>query len=262
MVMKVIILIVCLLTCGNFIHAEEKIIHVFVALCDNATQGIAPVGRAIGNGDKPDANLYWGCSDGMQRYFAKSKLWKKLETHKPQSLDNVSPIMRRIIFQHKRTGSLLVADAYQGKFIKQCITDYLNASSGSYRAVVEVKSLKRKLQVGAGADLTAYIGHNGLMEFKVDTTAAKSAPIMDTITLCCVSDSYFDKYLKKTKTTAVLQTKSLMYPGSFILHDALEGWFRGETRAQIRTRAAKAYAKNQKISVKGGYSIFKNLEDK
>ncbi len=260
--MKIIVLVVCLFTCGNFIHAAEKVIHVFVALCDNATQGIQPVGKAIGDGNKPDANLYWGCSDGMQRYFAKSKLWNKLETHKPQSSDKTSPIMRRIIFQHKRTGSLLVADAYQGKYIKQCITNYLNASSGSYRAVVEVKSLKRKLQVGAGADLTAYIGHNGLMEFKVDTTAANSVPKMDTITLCCISDDYFNKYLQKTKTTSILQTKSLMYPGSFILHDALEGWFRNETKAQIRTRAAKAYAKNQKISVNGGYSIFKKSEAK
>ncbi|MFT5905727.1 MAG: hypothetical protein ACI9E1_001327 [Cryomorphaceae bacterium] len=260
--MKIFGLLACLLTCCNFSSAQEKVIHVFVALCDNQTQGIQPVGKAIGDGDKPDANLYWGCSDGMPRYFAKSKLWKKLETHKPQSIDKTSPIMRRIIFQHNRTGTLLVADAYQGKHIKQCITNYLNASSGSYRAVVEVKSLNRKIRLGADSALTAYIGHNGLMEFKVDMANVKTAPVMDTITLCCISDSYFNKYLKKTKTTSILQTKSLMYPGSFILHDALEGWFRGETKAQIRTRAAKAYAKNQKISVKGGYSIFKKLEEK
>ncbi len=51
-----------------------------------------------------------------------------------------------------------------------------------------------------------------------------------------------------------------MYPGSFILHDALEGWFKGENKSLIRTRAAKAYAKNPKISLNGGLSIFKNLE--
>jgi hypothetical protein len=259
---KIYLYALCLFSFSYLASAKEKVIHVFVALCDNETQGIAPVGKAIGDGNKPDANLYWGCSDGMQRYFAKSKLWKKIETHKPQSINDTSPIMRRIIFQHKSTGSLLVADAYQGKYIKQCITNYLNASSGSYRAIVEVKSLKRQIQIGADADLTAYIGHNGLMEFQVETIISKTLPKMDTITLCCVSDSYFGKYLIKTNTTPILQTKSLMYPGSFILHDALEGWFRGETKAQIRTRAAKAYAKNQKISLKGGYSIFKNLEEK
>ncbi|MGJ8655317.1 MAG: hypothetical protein ACSHX6_02615 [Akkermansiaceae bacterium] len=261
--MKLITLLtcLCLFTSCNIVSAKEKLIHVFVALCDNATQGIVPVGKAIGDGDKPDANLYWGCSDGIQRYFTKSPLWKKLETHKPQSTDPTSPILQRIIFQHKNTHSLLIADAYQGKHIKQCITNYLNASTGSYHPVVEIKSLNRQLQLGSNSDLTAYIGHNGLMEFQVETTPAKTLPTIDTITLCCISDRYFTKFLNKTKTTSILQTKSLMYPGSFILHDALEGWFKAETKAQIRMRAAKAYAKNQKISTKGALTIFKNLDD-
>jgi hypothetical protein len=46
-------------------QAAPKQIRVFVALCDNKTQGIVPVGEKIGNGDDPDSNLYWGCSDGF-----------------------------------------------------------------------------------------------------------------------------------------------------------------------------------------------------
>ncbi len=38
--------------------ATPKTVKVFVALCDNKTQGIVPVGEKIGNGDDPDANLY------------------------------------------------------------------------------------------------------------------------------------------------------------------------------------------------------------
>jgi len=259
--MKCVLIIVSLLTSCLSLNAAEKVIHVFVALCDNESQGIQPVGKAIGDGDKPDANLYWGCSDGIQRYFSKHKLWKKLETHKPQSADETSPIMRRIIFQHIRTKSILVADAYQGKHIKACTTNYLNASYGSYRAVIDSKILGRKIKLGAESDLTAFIGHNGLMDFSVKVTPASNQPKLDTITLCCISDRFFIPHFQKTNTTPILQTRSLMYPGSFILHDALEGWFKNENRSQIRTRAAKAYAKNQKISTKGGYSIFKNLED-
>jgi hypothetical protein len=37
--------------------AAPKKVAVFVALCDNATQGILPVPAKIGDGDKPDANL-------------------------------------------------------------------------------------------------------------------------------------------------------------------------------------------------------------
>ena len=38
-------------------QAEEKKIRVFVALCDNATQGIVKVNSNIGDGNKPDSNL-------------------------------------------------------------------------------------------------------------------------------------------------------------------------------------------------------------
>ncbi len=51
-----------------------------------------------------------------------------------------------------------------------------------------------------------------------------------------------------------------MYPGSFILHDALEGWLRQENKEAIRDRAGRAYAKNQKISVSAGRGIFAELE--
>ena len=51
------------------VHAAPKEIRVFIALCDNKTQGIVPVGEKIGNGDDADANLDWGCSDGFGAYF-------------------------------------------------------------------------------------------------------------------------------------------------------------------------------------------------
>ena len=242
------------------VFAEQKIIHLFVALCDNESQGIHPVGAKIGDGDKPEDNLYWGCSDGAQKIFGRSKLWTKIEEQKPQEANTSSPIMRRIIFQHKKTKTILIADAYQGKLIKQCMTDYLNSSSGAFSPDIECAKLKKTFKAGSESKLTAFIGHNGLMEHTVATTKTDYKPKLDTITLCCVSDSYFKPYFKDTGTTPILQTKSLMYPGAFILHDAIEGWLVSESKDKIRTRAAKAYAKNQKISVKGGYSIFTKLD--
>ena len=58
----------------------------------------------------------------------------------------------------------------------------------------------------------------------------------------------------------VLMTDQLMYPGSFALHEGLEAWFKGGSRAQIREGAAKAMAKNQKISVRAARGIFTDLE--
>ena len=59
-----------------------KVIHVFVALADNAHQGIIPVPAKIGDGDKPDDNLYWGCDEGVRSWFAHSRRWKKIGTLK------------------------------------------------------------------------------------------------------------------------------------------------------------------------------------
>jgi hypothetical protein len=48
-------------------------IHVFVALADNASQGIVPVSARLGNGEDPEHNLYrWGSAFGVENLlFAK-----------------------------------------------------------------------------------------------------------------------------------------------------------------------------------------------
>jgi hypothetical protein len=57
---------------------KPKTVHIIVALCDNEHQGIVPVPKNIGNGDKPNSNLYWGCSEGVKTIFTSSKDWKLL----------------------------------------------------------------------------------------------------------------------------------------------------------------------------------------
>ena len=54
----------------------------------------------------------------------------------------------------------------------------------------------------------------------------------------------------------VLLTTQLVYPGAMVLEAGIEGWIKGESHEQIRLRAGKAYAKNQKISVKAGIGVF------
>jgi hypothetical protein len=39
-----------------------RLVHVFVALADNAHQGIVPLPKALGNGDDPGRNPYWGAA--------------------------------------------------------------------------------------------------------------------------------------------------------------------------------------------------------
>ena len=95
-----------------------KVIHVYVALCDNESQGIAPVPAKIGDGDDPANNLYWGCSEGARPYFSKSKLWKRLSAGKATGQ---SDILERLVFQHQKTKAIMVVDAWKGSRIKATI---------------------------------------------------------------------------------------------------------------------------------------------
>ena len=55
---------------SHFLTAQ-KVVHVFVALCDNKNQGIVPVPEKIGNGQDANLNLYWGCGYGVRTFFKK-----------------------------------------------------------------------------------------------------------------------------------------------------------------------------------------------
>jgi hypothetical protein len=123
-----------------------KTIHVFVALCDNKYQGIVPVPASIGNGQDPKSNLYWGCSNGIKSYFKKSSEWKLISSQAKPAAN----ILERLLFKHKTKEVYLLADAYDGQFIKQTTIDFLNASSGKNE--IELKDGEKKIWCGGASD--------------------------------------------------------------------------------------------------------------
>jgi len=239
---------------------DFKVIHVYVALCDNASQGIAPVPAKIGNGNDPANNLYWGCTDGARAYFSKSKLWKRLSVGKVKGQPD---ILERLVFQHKRTKAIMVVDAWKGSSIKKTLQEFCRSCAGQNYESFQLKIGQKthRFNIAGGADFLAFIGHNGLMEFSLDSLDANPhrKQNVDIAVLCCQSHQFFAKHTIPAKVHPVLMTQSNMYPGAFILHDALEGWFAKESVKKIRLRAAKAYAKNQKISTKSALNVFAPL---
>lgn len=214
--------------------AAPKKVTVFVALCDNATQGIIPVPAKIGDGNKPDDNLYWGCTDGFSGCFRASKAWKLLRKEVPQD----KRIFERQVYLHVSGNIELTAEAWRGSEIKACLTAFeLALVSGNH-------------------DLCAYIGHNVLMDGEVAPPAAKASKPCDAIVLCCVSESYFKTRLVAIGARPVLLTTQLMYPGSFLLRDSLPLWANDRPLAEVRQAAAAAYARNQKISKKAAAGVF------
>jgi hypothetical protein len=120
----------------------------------------------------------------------------------------------------------------------------------SYAGGHGVSSLKVNgldLSIGGAADLIAYCGHDGLMDFAPPPSAQPAnARKRETVILACISKRYFSGPLKNTGAFPLLWTTGLMAPEAYTLDAALQGWVRNETPEQIRERAAQAYARWQK----------------
>ena len=54
-------------------QAPRRVVHVFVALCDNVNQGIVPVPPRIGNGDDPEKQPVLGGRLWDQELFRKER---------------------------------------------------------------------------------------------------------------------------------------------------------------------------------------------
>ncbi len=240
--------------CSALLKAQQiessKTIHVFVALCDNVNQGIVPVPKSLGNGQDPKRNLYWGALYGVKTYFKQSKDWTYLKTLETRN----SQILERVLFKHKTSNTYLLADAYDGEFIKQTTIDFLRASSGAGEELLNYQG--KEIRFGGGADLIAYTGHDGLMEFSLqEEFKPQNAKRRDVIILACVSKDYFKPYIKKTGAHPLVWSTGLMSPEAYTLKWAIDGWILNETGAEIRERAAQSYHKYQKCGIRGARNL-------
>jgi hypothetical protein len=223
-------------------------VHVFVALADNRSQGIVPVAAVLGNGEDAKRNLYWGSAYGVKTFFARSSDWQLIATQAGPK----SEIIERCIFKHRTANVYLVADAYHGSQIRQAIVDFLNASAGANPERISVKAGEKStvVEAGGGANLVAYIGHDGLMDFQLaDLPKKTNSTWRDAIVLACVSKAYFGPGLYASGAYPLLWTTGLMAPEAYTLKAALDGWILKESNAQIRERAAAAYQRYQKCSL-------------
>ncbi|GHT17618.1 hypothetical protein FACS189429_2080 [Bacteroidia bacterium] len=227
----------------------SRTIHIFVALCDNKYQGIVPVPAKIGNGQDPNNNLYWGCGYGIRTYFKKSKEWKLIRT---QKLDSVR--LERLVFRHVTKNYYLIADAYNGKYIKQCTQEFLRSSSGKLTDTLQIDN--KTVGIAGNSQLVAYIGHDGLMDFQLTETFQNTdRKQRDVIILACYSKRFFAPHLKTANVNPLVWTSGLMCPEAYTIHDAIVGYINGESNENIRNRAALAYSTYQKCSEKAARNL-------
>lgn len=231
-----------------------RIIHIYVALCDNDSQGIVPVNKRMGNGNDPDNNLYWGNGYGVRTFFNASEEWRLLETVKNPK----THVLERCIWKHRRYNSYIVADAYKGARIKPCTIDFLNCASGNAEDTIFTKDNGKSIVIpNVKTKLACYVGHDGLMDFVLpDPPAQKNGANKDVMILACASKMYFKEAIATAGANPVLWTTNLMGPEAYTLKAAIDGWLLHETGDQIVERAAQAYNKYVNCGIGGARRLF------
>ncbi|NLI47086.1 MAG: hypothetical protein GX414_08260 [Acidobacteria bacterium] len=233
---------------------QPRTIHVFVALCDNRNQGIVPVPAVLGDGDDPARNLYWGARYGVRTYLERSPDWRRVAAPATPG----GPVLERRVFRHALEPVWLVADAYRGAAIRQAVEDFLAAAAGAPVARVTVADGGEPvaLPLGGGAGLVVYVGHNGLMDLRVDPPQRRDARRREAMVLACASRGYFREPLRRACATARLWTTGLLAPEAYVLEAAVAGWIAGESAAAIRERAARAYHCHQRCGLAAARRLF------
>lgn len=245
-------------------HLDQKkraqsplVVHVFVPLCDNKHQGIAPTSAALGDGQNLKTNLYWATSDGIRAYFSKHPDWKLCAQLAPTDTN----ILERLIFVRPNPSIYLVADAYKGNRMQATVNDFLaSLAFQKLDTLLLSDSLQTPLLAGGHADLFIFHGHNGLMDtIKVEEwthTKAKpnDFPQKDVFINACYSSSYFNPELEKAKAFPLVRTERPIFPSAAVVNEVIMEWAKGVSASEICRKAKTRYCQKQPCTQ--GFDLF------
>jgi hypothetical protein len=216
---------------------NHRLVRVIVALCDNDHQGIAPVRAALGNGQSPRTNLYWGAMYGVKTFFSRSRFW----TADPRRAKKLPPhVLAQAYFIHTPS---------TGKQVHV------------HTVAIDGQSMKTALEVFFGelanghADMVCFVGHNGLMDTTIGPLPKANLKI-PAIIFACQSDLYFRPLLDKLGSKLLVSTFGNMAPEAYILDATLRAWAVGKPESQLRNAAATAYDQYQSCSLRAAQRLF------
>ena len=216
------------------------VVHLFVPLCDNDNQGIVAVGGNMGDGLNLRENLYWGAGYGVKTRFVRQKDWKLVYDSLYQNKD----ILERVIF-YKKFGNgamvYLVADAYRGDRMKECVRDYLHSLTGEKSDFVFIED--KKVKIHQSADLLAFNEYDGIMDFQPEYFVNKDSIEKDAVVIACTSYQHFEDYLGCAKGFPLITTNGLLAPEAYVIEAVVNSWALLKTPRQIEESAGQARVK-------------------
>lgn len=239
------------------------VIQLSVALADNKHQEIVPVPEAIGDGQNAGTNLYWGASYGVKTYMTRDAGWTKLADFEVEDIRILERIVltKSFLRQGRRVTAYLVADAWDGRFIRDTVEQFMAYNAGN--DAFQVQAGGKLLNAGGAAHLIAYIGHNVLIDMVANESPAFSSlqipadnPPNDAIILACKSQPYFSYYLKRVSAHPLLLTTGLMAPEAYSFDAAVSEWILTGDDLAVRKAAAAGYDKYQNTGLKAAERLF------
>lgn len=229
------------------------VVHIMVPMCDNENQGIVPVNRWLGDGRNLKTNLYWGAGYGVKSYFKKQG-WKILSS----KIDSTGKVMERVIFYKKQTNGMdvyLVADAYRGDRMKECLHDYFRSLGGWKSGLDSIPN--QKLLLYKDADLIIFNGHDGLMDDTLKEYYSKDSIPRETATIACYAKSFFNPRFEECGAFPLVGTSGLLAPEAYVMEAVIEKWLLQKSELEIKNAAGDAYhAKHPSTSTGGARALF------
>lgn len=235
---------------------DYRVVHVIVALCDNANQGIVKVPAELGNGQDPRNSLYWGAMYGVKTFLSRSSQWQRVDAEPWTGGDTT--VLDAAVFRATLDGQTvyLIAEAYDGAAMRTAVDRLLACAAGSHDVTVKLTGESgASIAAGGLADLICFVGHNGLMDFKLDATPEPAVGDQPggAMVFACKSSPYFDATLTNLGCPPLVTTHGLMAPEAYVLDAAVRAW---ATDAPPASSAAVAYAKYQKCSLAAANRLF------
>ena len=238
------------------------VVHVVVALCDNVNQGIVPVPGKLGDGQSPSTNLYWGAAFGFRSYLLRRGGYELIDEHKPAH----SPVLERVVLHTRvnRNGKLrdvfVVAEAWDGREMRAAINRFLTLAAGAapHSEKVTLQAKQIELASGGSAALVMFIGHNGLMDFRLRAEPHRrpGAPPRSAVVLACSSKLYFEDRLRRIGCNPLILTAGLMAPEAYTADAIITAFAGGGSPGEVRDAAAAAYNRYQQCGLAAAKRLF------
>lgn len=235
-------------------RGKPLVVTVHVALCDKRV--IACGGRALGNGDEPHRNLYWGGAAGFEATFRRARGFRRIFHDRGDG----KVILARSVYRRRvhpnrawrqrgvrRPFELMVVGlAYRGLQIGRSMGSFVSQLHSERGDTLKLAD-GRALAFGGLGHVVGYAGHNQLMDVaSYRWPAWRRQTSIGYFALACMTAPYLAQRLARPQAHGLLLTRVLMYPGAFTIVGLARGLAEGLPQKAVFARGADAYARAQK----------------